>query len=681
MMRTCVCLVMVSAMLVVPALSLKASETSSLSSDVEEIKNRPVSKVISLLKDMLKTLQKEAEEDEEIYDKLACWCDTNNKEKSKSIADAQNQIAMLEKSVEELTATAAGLGAEIENLETEVKANQEALDKATALRAKEYGEFNSEEKDMIESITALKSAIAVLSKHHSFLQMPLSHIGLVAASVQNEMNKHSSLLDGVLTTSQRKTINNFVQNPSYAPRSGEIFGILTTMLETFESNLSAEQKEELASVQAYKELKAAKEDMIAAGQSQIDEKTQQKAAAEAKIAADKEAIADTSASLSADEKYLAMLKDKCSTTDAEWEERQKTRAGEMEAISKALAILNTDEAHDLFTKTFNAAFVQKQASMHSTRRAQAARLLMAAAKKAHNPTLSTLAVRVRLDAFTRVKKAIDDMVAELTKEKNDEIAHKDFCVGEFNKNEMDTTKKENEKTDVTAKIADLDMTIKTLSDEIETLTKEISEAMKEIAIAGQNREKENKEFQVVLADQRDTQNVLTTALKVLKAWYEKAGFLQRKEEPAGPPPPPGFSEYKASAGSNPVMAALETIIKDAKNMEAETIRSEENEQKAYEDLVKETNSVIEAKKKQKVDKSELKAKAESAQIEATKTKEDVSLELEQLANYLGELHTSCDYIMKNFEVRQTARDEEIEALKQAKAILSGAKFQELLQEE
>ena len=57
---------------------------------------------------------------------------------------------------------------------------------------------------------------------------------------------------------------------------------------------------------------------------------------------------------------------------------------------------------DLFTKTFN--FVQKESSMHSERRAQASKLLSAVAQKMQNPRLATLAVRVRLDAFTRVKK-------------------------------------------------------------------------------------------------------------------------------------------------------------------------------------------------------------------------------------------------------------------------------------
>ena len=50
-------------------------------------------------------------------------------------------------------------------------------------------------------------------------------------------------------------------------------------------------------------------------------------------------------------------------------------------------------------------------------------------------------------------------------------------------------------------------------------------------------------------------------------------------------------------------------------------------------------------------------------MEAKESKEAVMLELEQLSNYKAELHSSCDFVMKNFEIRQTARDEEIEALK------------------
>merc|ERR1719408_927124 len=58
---------------------------------------------------MQKQLEKEAEEDEEIYEKLACWCETNDKEKTKAIADAEARISALTTSIEELTASSARL--------------------------------------------------------------------------------------------------------------------------------------------------------------------------------------------------------------------------------------------------------------------------------------------------------------------------------------------------------------------------------------------------------------------------------------------------------------------------------------------------------------------------------------------------------------------------------------------
>merc|ERR1719238_812567 len=134
--------------------------------------------------------------------------------------------------------------------------------------------------DLLGSISALKSAVTVLSKHNSLLQLPRSHIVGVAATVQNEMQKHASLLSGVLTHSERRIVSSFVQAPedyfdaeptfkqSYAPQSGEIFGILSQMKETFETNLSSSQKEEMANQKAYEDLKAAKEAEIAAGQQQ-----------------------------------------------------------------------------------------------------------------------------------------------------------------------------------------------------------------------------------------------------------------------------------------------------------------------------------------------------------------------------------------------------------------------------
>merc|ERR1719421_2289304 len=172
-------------------------------------------------------------------------------------------------------------------------------------------------------------------------------------------------------------------------------------------------------------------------------------------------------------------------TDSEWEERQKTRQLEMEAVSKALAVLSSDDAHDLFTKTFNPSFFQERSGSNSERRGQASKLLKAVAQKVGNPRLATLAEAVQLDAFTRVKKAIDDMVTQLLKEKEDEIKHKDFCVEEFNSNELQTEKKGRAKEDLNAKISDLEMTIKQLSDAVAALQSEISELQVQLKRAGE----------------------------------------------------------------------------------------------------------------------------------------------------------------------------------------------------
>ena len=673
-MKASLCTVL--AVSAVQGADLSVHATSSLTLDAASSKNRPVTKVVNLLKDMLKQLEKEAEEDEEIYDQLACWCATNEKEKTKSVADAEAHIKDLTTSIEDGTASSSRLGTEVKNLEKEVAENQHALDQATAIRQKELAEFVQEEKDLLQSIDGLASAIKVLAKHNgaAFLQVDVQ--GAVS-TIQYQVAKNAKLLEGVLTHTERKKIAAFIQSSTtekYAPQSGEIFGILEQMKESFENNLAELQKEEAANVKAFGELKTAKQEEISAGQDQIDAKTQEGADAEEKLAQNKEDLEDTKKTLAEDEAFLAMLKEKCSTTDAEWEERQKTRQLEMEACSKALAVLSSDAAHDLFTKTFNPAFVQ--VSENSERQSAAATLLKQVALKVDSPRLAAIAMKVKLDAFVRVKKAIDDMISQLMAEKQDEIKHKDFCVEEFNTNQVQTERKEAEKQDLLALIEDLQLQIKTLTGEIDTLKSEIAELNLNLKRGGEDREKENKEFQQVVADQRASQKLLTAALDILKGVYEKAALVQD-----GQAPPPGFNEYKKNENAGGVMGMIQTIINDAKTMESEVIRAEEDAQKAYEDFVKDSNASIQQKTKSQVNKTEERAKAQEDLNQAVQDKEAALLELEQLSNYNAELHASCDFIMKNFEIRQTARDEEIEALKQAKSILSGAKFVQMLKDE
>merc|ERR1719456_281084 len=124
---------------------------------------RPVTKVISMLKDMTSQLEKEGEADEETYDAMVCWCETNDKAKTKSIADAELRLQQLESSITENKNKGATLNAELGTLKMERTQNTMALNKATALRASEKEEFDTSEKDSINSIANLKGAVASIS--------------------------------------------------------------------------------------------------------------------------------------------------------------------------------------------------------------------------------------------------------------------------------------------------------------------------------------------------------------------------------------------------------------------------------------------------------------------------------------------------------------------------------------
>merc|ERR1719230_2144237 len=100
---------------------------------------------------------------------MACWCETNEKEKTKAITEAEQRLTALTSAIEELTGEGARLDTEVKNLKKEIMKNTQALGMATALRNKQLAEFNAEEKDMLQSITSLKSAVVSLSKHNQGL--------------------------------------------------------------------------------------------------------------------------------------------------------------------------------------------------------------------------------------------------------------------------------------------------------------------------------------------------------------------------------------------------------------------------------------------------------------------------------------------------------------------------------
>ena len=113
--------------------------------------------------------------------------------------------------------------------------------------------------------------------------------------------------------------------------------------------------------------------------------------------------------------------------------------------------------------------VSSKSKKQQATRDSAAKVLFQAAKTLHSPRLSALASRVRLDAFTKVKAAIDEMIEALLKEKKDEIKHKDFCTDALNTNEREQELKQRDIDELEAQIADLTSTIDELTKSIATL--------------------------------------------------------------------------------------------------------------------------------------------------------------------------------------------------------------------
>merc|ERR1719335_140281 len=190
--------------------------------------------------------------------------------------------------------------------------------------------------------------------------------------------------------------------------------------------------------------------------------------------------------------------------------------------------------------------------------------------------------------------------------------------------------------------------------------------------AGEDREKENKDFQMVIADQRATQKLLEAALGVLKGFYDKAALVQKGKQPLEGAPK--FKPMEKNAAGGGVMGMIQQVINESKALEAEAIRGEEAAQKTYETFVMDTNNSVEQKSKDIVAKAQDKGKTEQALVETKQEMDSTMGELEDLYNENADLHKSCDFILKNFDIRQTARDEEIEALKQSIAMFSGASF-------
>jgi len=151
--------------------------------------------------------------------------------------------------------------------------------------------------------------------------------------------------------------------------------------------------------------------------------------------------------------------------------------------------------------------------------------------------------------------------------------------------------------------------------------------------------------------------------------------VQVKDDAAPPPPPETWGAYQKKDGkSNGVIALIENLAKELKDEFSEAKHDEETSQKDYEKLMADSQasraSNVESITTKEAAKADLDEKAESTK----ELKRSQEAELMNTNGYISQLHTSCDFLIANFDLRKAARSNEIESLQNAKSVLSGAGF-------
>jgi hypothetical protein len=622
-------------------------------------------------------LSKEQKEDTEAYEKMSCWCETNEKEKNAAVASAKKSIDDLTAAIETGTAKSAELKATLVKLDKSVKKNTEALKSATGLREKEATEFSEEEADLSSSLDSATSAVDALSKQNAFLQggKPSAESFLqIKAGVRAALTRGTEHL----SEHQQMMMHEFLQSKqpadfnSYNSRSGAIFGVLGSMKDTFTADLAQARKDEALAVSDYEGLAAAKNDEISAARKMTVDKTQELATTDEDMANAKHDKELTIKQLNTDEAFLLDLADRCAMESKAYDNRTKERSIEIKAVGEAIAILSDDSARDLFTSTLS--FAQIKARSTRERRQQASSLLRAAAKKStvHATALVEVAEAAKLDAFKEVIGMVDEMVTALKKEQEDEVKHQEFCAKELRENLASQQATEDTISDLTATIATLEADIDTLAKDIEELEAQVVEMKIQVKKASEDRAAENKVFQQTVADQRVTQALLAKAKAKLEEVYSAPDKNETAPESFVQLGQPATPTYERSSSGGGVLDLLQGIITEASMLEAEATAAEQDAQSSYVSFVTDTGKSLEAAQRSIAKKEEEKAEKESARLSAIASKKGSEKELMALKKYESQLHTSCDYVLKNFEVRQTARAQEMDSLGQAKAILSGA---------
>jgi len=642
-----------------------------------------------MLQNLQAKVEGEGEKEREIHEKYMCYCKNGAESLEKSVADAGPKIPQLEAAIKEAEAKKAGIDNEIANHLADQGAAKTAMAEATALRAKDKAVFDSATAEAHAELTPINEALAALEKGMgaSFIQSSSAQVLKKVVQAQNNMN------DG-----DRSELVAFLADGAdseYAPANSEIIGILKTLKDEVTADIADLTKAEEASIKSYDGLMAAKKQELAPIQAMLEEKRLRVGQIPVDVVQMKNDLGDTGEQMVQDKKFLADLGANCATKEKFFSENVQMRGQEIQALADTIKVLNDDDALELFKKALPGASTFFQISESTADMRARALSALASGKTRHvGVDFIVLSLQGKKAGSDKIVKLIDDLMAALKKEGQDDAEKKEYCAKQFD--EADDKKKmtETEVSEHESTIADLGSVPAQLTEEIDALDDGIRDLDKSVAEGTAQRKEEADAYAPLMANDATAKELILFAKNRLNKFYNPKQYQAPTEEElsdedratlaAGgtlgfaqqlPPPPAAIAAYsKKSEQSNGVIGLMDLLVKglDKEMLEAEA--TEKNAQEDYQNFMKDA-AAKRAKDAQALsDKEGALADTKARLLETKDAKSASERNLMAVEQYIGNLHADCDWLLKYSDMRMEARNSEIEGLQNAKAVLKGADY-------
>ena len=637
----------------------------------------PIRKVVTMLQALNAKVESEGEKERELHEKYMCYCKGAGGTLAKSIADAQTRAPELTAAIEAGNGKMAQLKEDLKNHQSDRAAAKTAMAEATGLREKENAAFKTVESETSTNIAGISKAITAIEKGAGGAFLQTSDASVVKQLAMNSQK---------MMDADRQDILSFLSgSSSYAPASGEITGILKTMLDEMNVDLADAQATEKAAVADYEGLMAAKKKEVDALSAMIEQKLTRVGDLGVEIQEMKNDLGDTADGLADDAKFLEDLDKNCAIKQKLFDENVKYRTEELAALADTIKMLNDDDALELFKKTLpgaSASFMQVTVSSQAVR---ARALSMIKEVNERRPALDfiALALHGKKIGFGQVIKMIDDLVVELKKEQQDDENKKEYCDEQFDLSDDKKKVEEKKIADLEGAIAESEEGIVTTKEQIDALEDGIRGLDKSVAEATEQRKEENEDYTALMAGDAAAKELIGFAKNRLNKFYNPklykppAALVSIKAHGGvAPPPPPAAVEAYSKKGeeSNGIIAMMDSLTKDLDKEMTEAEVTEKDAQGDYETFMQDSATKRAEDSKTLTDKQGALASLETSLGEQKAEKTSTEKTLGATNEYIASLHAECDWLVKYFDMRKEARSTEINALGNAKAVLSGADY-------